>query len=226
MKNSEDQLHRKIVRNVAPNFRKKRIGPLIEMIETCFAKQKEVKVIDIGGTSTFWEIVPDGFLERCNTKVTIVNLPGVEVPRTDGRFVFENGDGCCLEQFEDSQFDIVFSNSVIEHVGGWSQMQAFAREVRRLAPSYFVQTPNFWFPVEPHCMTPIFHWLPFATRVWLLLNFDFGHWRGRRSVDSAVTTVESAKLLNSKMMNALFPDAELFKERLLLLPKSLMSIKR
>lgn len=211
---------------VNPYFRKRRLGPLVEMIQASIARSGRAHVIDVGGTSEFWQVAPADLLTSSALQITIVNLPGVELPRREGRFVYEDADGCDLGRYRDGQFDIAFSNSVIEHVGSWSSMRRFANEVRRVAKTYFVQTPNFWFPVEPHCMTPFFHWLPFATRVWLLLHFDCGHWRGRRTVDAAVSTAESAKLLNAKMMRELFPEAELHKERLLFLPKSLMAIKR
>jgi hypothetical protein len=64
-------------------------------------------------------------------------------------------------------------------------MVAFAREVRRLAPSYFVQTPNFWFPMEPHWMVPAFHWLPAPVRVQMFMRFDLGHARRTDTVGAA-----------------------------------------
>lgn len=212
--------------SINPHFRKKRIKPLIEMIDESLRLKGVARVIDIGGTSEYWQVAPKEILDDPNLKIDIVNLAGIEVPRTEGVFTFSDGDGCNLGEYGDKSYDIAFSNSVIEHVGDWAQMRRFANEVRRVASEYFVQTPNFWFPVEPHCMTPFFHWLPFATRVWLLMHFDCGHWRGRRTVDAAVKTAQSAFLLNRKMMADLFPEANIHIERLLLLPKSIMAINR
>ena len=69
------------------------------------------------------------------------------------------GDGRALP-FRDEAFDVVFSNSVIEHVGDAASQRRFAREVARVGRAYWVQTPNRWFPVEQHLLTPLVHWLP------------------------------------------------------------------
>ncbi len=61
--------------------------------------------------------------------------------------------------FGDREFDIAFSNSVIEHVPPELQA-AFAAEVSRVADRYFVQTPNRYFPIEPHYQLPLFQFLP------------------------------------------------------------------
>ncbi|HWS70973.1 MAG TPA: class I SAM-dependent methyltransferase, partial [Thermoanaerobaculia bacterium] len=63
------------------------------------------------------------------------------------------------------------SNSVLEHV---ADMPAMAREIRRVGRRWYVQTPNRWFPVEPHFLVPFFQFLPIATRAWLLTRFDLG----------------------------------------------------
>ena len=71
------------------------------------------------------------------------------------------GDGRSLP-FRDGSFDVVFSNSVIEHVGDAASQRRFAREVARVGRAYWVETPNRWFPVEQHLLTPLVHWLPAA----------------------------------------------------------------
>ena len=68
-------------------------------------------------------------------------------------------DGCRLP-FPDKSFDVVFSNSVIEHLGDPRKHEQYAREIARVGVRYFVQTPNRWFPIEPHLLTPLVHFLP------------------------------------------------------------------
>ena len=104
-------------------------------------------------------------------------------------------------------------------------MVAFAREVRRLAPSYFVQTPNFWFPIEPHWMVPAFHWLPAPVRVQMFMRFDLGHARRTDTVGAAVLLVEHARLLDRRMFKFLFPDAQHITERVLGMSKSLVAVR-
>ncbi|HEX4060865.1 MAG TPA: UDP-N-acetylmuramoyl-tripeptide--D-alanyl-D-alanine ligase [Streptosporangiaceae bacterium] len=47
-------------------------------------------------------------------------------------------------------YDLVFSNSLIEHVGGHERRERFADTVHQLSGAYWVQTPYRYFPVEPH----------------------------------------------------------------------------
>ena len=65
--------------------------------------------------------------------------------------------------FGDDEFDIAFSNAVIEHVGSREDQRRFVHELCRVAPRVFVSTPNRWFPVEVHTLVPFVHWLPRGT---------------------------------------------------------------
>jgi SAM-dependent methyltransferase len=62
--------------------------------------------------------------------------------------------------FADGEFDVVFSNAVIEHVGRREQQRRFVEESLRVARRAFITTPNRWFPVEVHTLLPFVHWLP------------------------------------------------------------------
>lgn len=211
--------------SIGSRLRAKRSAPLLEMIRSVFATNGCVKIIDIGGTAQYWNIVPKEYFDTYKIEITLVNIPGTPTPENHGSFTFVTGDGCNLAEFESNSFHIAHSNSVVEHVGDWDRMVAFSKEVKRVANKYFVQTPNFWFPIEPHCMTPFFHWLPKPCRVWLVTHFQLGHWLKAVSVDDAVRIVDSARLLNHVMFTALFMEANIKTEWFFGIPKSFMAIK-
>lgn len=211
--------------SIGSKLRARRIVPLLAMIDSVFARNGQVDLVDIGGTETYWNIVPRQYVEARRLTITVVNLPGSPCPEDHGPFRFVAADGCDLARFPDRSFHVAHSNSVIEHVGDWSRMMRFAGELRRVAEGYFVQTPNYWFPVEPHCMTPFFHWLPRPARLWLVSRLALGHWHRAGSIDEAVRLVESARLLNLAMFRELFPDARLINERYGGMTKSFVAVR-
>jgi hypothetical protein len=78
-------------------------------------------------------------------------FPQVRVVHADGRDL----------PFADGEFDLGFSNAVVEHVaGGREGQRRFVNELCRVARRVFVTTPNRWFPVDPHTLLPFVHWLP------------------------------------------------------------------
>jgi SAM-dependent methyltransferase len=82
-------------------------------------------------------------------------FPAVRVVRADGRDL----------PFADGEFDLGFSNAVVEHVaGGREGQRQFVHELCRVAGRVFVTTPNRFFPVEVHTLLPFAHWLPAAAR--------------------------------------------------------------
>lgn len=211
--------------SVGSSFRARRIEPFLRMIERLSDLSGRVNVIDVGGMPNYWNIVAPDFFSNQNVRITIVNLPGVKMEATSPWLSFCEADACSLSEFGDGEFDLAHSNSVLEHVGDWDSMVRFAREIARVAEGYFVQTPNYWFPLEPHCMTPFFHWLPKPVRLRLVRRFQLGHWKRAESADEGMQIVESARLVNRPMFEALFPDAEIGTERVLGLPKSFVALK-
>ena len=89
-----------------------------------------------------------------------LDITGVDVtdrPEYPGPFVLADVlDGL---PFADGEFDLAYCSSVIEHVRHGDRA-AFARELRRVARGWYVQTPAYSFPIEPHALLPLAHWLP------------------------------------------------------------------
>ncbi len=208
------------------SFRYQRVLLLNELIADVLVRQESCRVLDLGGTDVFWSTWRD-MIDWDRVSIVCVNLDagGSSAGEKMG-VAFHRGDARDLSEFEDNAFDIVFSNSVIEHVGQWSDMQRMATEVRRLAPRYLVQTPNYWFPIEPHARTPFLHWLPEPWACRIVMMFKCGFWSKAKTYGEAVSTVQSARLLNRPQMRELFPEATLLVETYMLLPKALMSIRR
>lgn len=211
-------------RSLGSRLRARRIAPLLAMIDAAFERHGHVNVIDVGGTARYWRLLPEAFLESRRVSITLVNLHSDSLPSNDSRFTFVQGDGCDLRCMGAGEFHIAHSNSVIEHVGDLARMACFARELQRVADSYYIQTPDFWFPVEPHCMTPVFHWLPRSLRIWLVRRTALGHWRRADGRAEAEMLVDSARLLSKREFQALLPGAKVLRERVLGLPKSLIAI--
>lgn len=213
------------VRSLGSRFRRRRFAPLLKTIERISAAKGSVSILDIGGMENYWNIVPIEDLVRLRVHVTLLNLPGeAAAPTRPDVFTTVEGDGCALP-FADGSFDIAHSNSVIEHVFGWGAKKAYAREAMRMSDVWFHQTPNFWFPWEPHFGLPIFHWLPDAVRIAITLRRPLG-WTARSTdVDEAMAVVEFATLLTQGQFSHLFPGSTLTTERLLGLPKSFVVTK-
>jgi 2-polyprenyl-3-methyl-5-hydroxy-6-metoxy-1,4-benzoquinol methylase len=126
------------------------------------------------------------------------------------------------DRFPDKAFDIVFSNSVIEHVGGIERQRKFADECMRCGRNFFVQTPNRWFPVDTHTLMPLIHWLPLRifkkfVRVSPRLLF-FTHDPGD------IEDFRNLHLLGARDLQELYPGAIIIKERFLGMVKSLIAV--
>ena len=203
-------------------FRAARMAMLLDVVDEVLAERPECRILDLGGEPGYWQAFEDLWGNR-NLKITLVNQHYRS--ESDPRFTSITGNACGLPEFADNAFDIVHSNSVIEHVGGWGNMREMAGEVRRLAPRYFVQTPNFWFPIEPHYRTPFIHWLPRPAQVAVLKARACGFYPKARNVDEACDILAGASLLDAEQMAFLFPDGALKRERLFGFTKSLIAIR-
>src|SRR5207245_6981619 len=171
-------------------------------------------LLDVGGGSGI-----DGeFLGLYSifSRIIIVNLDThqFQVPKNIGVTAVQ-ADGCYLP-FKSKSFDWVFSNAVIEHVGGWARQKEFANEIRRVATKgYFVATPNKHFPIEPHTLLPFYQFLtPKLQR--RIVCLSPGYMREPLEIN----------LLSPPDLCCLFPEARILKMGLRLFPNSLAAMYR
>jgi ubiquinone/menaquinone biosynthesis C-methylase UbiE len=135
------------------------------------------------------------------------------------------GDACNLSGMNDQSFDIVFSNSVIEHLYTKEQQKKMANEVARVGKSYFIQTPNKYFPIEPHWLFPFFQFLPFSIQVFLTQHFTLGNIKKTNNKEAAINLVKEVRLVSKKDFESLFKDAKIYKEKIIGLTKSFTAYK-
>ncbi len=179
------------------------------------------RVLDVGGTPEIWTLL------QSQARVVLLNMPRADKGAAGWTYV--HGDGCQLP-FADASFDIVFSNSVIEHVGDFQAQSRFAGEVRRVGRGYWVQTPNRYFPIETHLLTPLVHLLPRNLRAFIVRRFTVWEWVHRPTADRKRYYIEhfisEIGLLSAAQMQRLFPDAEIVRERFFGFTKSLIAVRR
>lgn len=180
------------------------------------ALPRPLRIIDIGGTNAFWS--QRGWAGRDDVQIVTVNLQAE--PQQFPNIECRTGDATSLGAVADREFDIAFSNSVIEHLFTKDAQRKMADEVRRVARAYWVQTPNFWFPIEPHFHVPGWQWMPVAARVAILRRRRCG-WRGPvPDPQKALDAVTEVRLLTGSEMRELFPGATIWREKLGGLTKS------
>lgn len=207
------------------NFRRRRIDLLNKIIKK-YGSQDKCRIIDLGGTSGFWHVWRE-HIDWRRVEVTLVNIDPNHAQKDiqDLPIFQERGNACDLKNVSDNQYDIVFSNSVIEHVGLFRDMQRFAVEVHRISPRHVIQTPNFWFPIEPHARAPFIHWLPHPWRRQLIRRRRMGFWPKAETVIDAQNQIESARMLDLHGFKSLFPNSTVHKERFMGFTKSFIALR-
>ena len=153
--------------------------------------------------------------------MNIETKPGFPIPEVTA---WERGDACDL-RFADLSFDIAFSHSVIEHV---VDQAALAGELRRVRRRYYVQTPNFLFPVETHVYGVGVHWVYQTFNRWhfpLMSLWFCGRFARGVSATRCAELASEIRLVTSGAMKRLFPDGRIVREWSALrpFPKSLIA---
>jgi hypothetical protein len=201
--------------SLAARLRARRLAFFRDLLERV---PRPATILDVGGTADFWKrcgLASDGI------KVVLLNVQRNMID--DPRFESIVGDARDLSVFGDAEVDVIYSNSVIEHVGTIDDQRRMANEVRRVAKRYFVQTPNAWFPIEPHFLVPGFQFMPIEMRAFLLRQARLGWVPRERDSTRAKEIVSSVRLMTGGEVRALFPEATLYRERLLGMTKSIIA---
>lgn len=137
----------------------------------------------------------------------------------------DQADACNLpKHIARRSYDLVFSNAVIEHVGGHAQRLRFATAVHRLAPRHWIQTPYRYFPIEPHWLFPGFQFLPLTARAEVSRHWPLVHTQSASHADG-VDAALSVELLSRTEMACYFPDSSLRYEKMMGLIKSLIAVQ-
>jgi ubiquinone/menaquinone biosynthesis C-methylase UbiE len=191
-------------------------GKKFDLLQSVFRARPEDRVLDIGASGqvflryTFEDIYP--FPER-------VVAGGYELPEVQSARQYYPQpryavfDGCALP-FPDKSFDLVFSNAVIEHILGDGRQEQFAREVMRVGKSWFVTTPNYWYPFESHYHLPFIQFLPRA------LQREYNRLLGTHIPRGEV---QELGLLSARQLRRLFPTSRIAKVRVTFWPETLVA---
>jgi hypothetical protein len=180
-----------------------------------------LRVLDLGGVPATWRQRPTRPAE-----VVVVNLdPRSLAGSAPGWIRQVEADACRLpDRLRAERFDLVYSNSVLEHLGGHTRRQAFADTVHAAADRHWVQTPYRYFPIEPHWLFPGFQFVPAAAQIRLSQRWPYGHIRSADR-DAAIADVLGVELLGRTQLASYFPSSEIWAERLAGLTKSLVAVR-
>ncbi len=202
--------------SLGARFRAKRQADFEVFFFRTFSKNEPIRILDLGGTAYFWEKsnIPD----LPNVSITLLNLyletskhPHIETIM---------GDATELIDFKANEFDLVFSNSVIEHLYTKANQQKMATEIQRVGKYYFIQTPNKHFPVEAHYALPFAQYMPKSWVYFILTQTKLSRLQ-KWEKDAAKQYLEEIRLITEPEMKDLFPNSLIYKEKLMGLIKSI-----
>ena len=205
-------------------FRKRRLSALVK----AYPDLPSYRVLDVGGRPDIWKLLKKHYgivpkeLVLLNVGDDLADFGDDGTGPDSVPYTAVVGDGRSLP-FPDNSFDLTFSNSVIEHVGGGENVERFARECDRVGKRMFIQTPNHWFPMEPHFVTLFIHWLPrslYRKVAFLSLNYALFSWRSASLKRVFYEEFDGIRLLKKRDLQRLFPGKRIGREQVLGLTKS------
>ena len=193
-------------------FRNKRFKFFFDKINLL---NKPISILDLGGKINFWE--NRGLTGHTDFKITLLNLER-EVSKYSNVKTLK-GDILDLKIFEKNSFDIVFSNSVIEHLSNLENQKKMAFEVLRIGKKHIIQTPNKKFFIEPHYLLPFFQFIPKKLQFTILTKTKLSRLK-TWDKKFANQYLDEIRLMTKKELNEIFPNSSIYFENFLGMTKS------
>lgn len=192
--------------------RQRRFAAFIEQIPR--PAGRPLQLLDVGGTWGYWSEMPWASLG--NVRIELLNTHPQTVPQP---FTAVVGDARDLSRYPDQHFDVVFSNSVIGHVGTLIDQARMAAEIQRVGRTFVLQTPNQYFPIDWRTLVPGFHWLSPAAQAWWLSRVRVGRYP-KTDPASAMELATRVRNLTKRELVGLFHRATIERERVFGFTKS------
>jgi len=204
--------------SIGNKFRNRRFFIFESLIKENFEIGSELNILDVGGAAYFWR--DKEFLNKYNVKIILLNLEISDTGHPQLESVI--GDATNLSNYEDDSFDLVFSNSVIEHLYTWENQVKMAKECMRVGKRHFVQSPNKHFLIESHYTLPFAQYLPQKLLFNILTKTKLSQTR-KWDAEAAQQYLEEIRLLTGTEMKTLFPNSKIYKEKFLGMTKSFVA---
>lgn len=202
-----------LVSKIELGFRNKRAKLLNKYLKTL---KSPIRVLDVGGTMDYWRFI--NYSKYNDFECTLLNIE--EVTNLDNGFKFTFGDACDLSIYRKNEFDLVFSNSVINLVGNFERQKKMANEVKRVGKCFFVQVPNKYFPIDWRTLVPFFHFLPIKIQAWFFRTMRVGLYRKISDYKQSIIRAKRVRDLTKKDLIDLFPEASIIPETVFGITKS------
>jgi len=202
MKKDEEQIS-VYYQNVIDNLFGNKFGFIVrqnifDFFMTVMKPDNTTRILDVGVSSENTKSVSN-FFENLYPYPWNITCVGTE----DGSYLEAKYNGLRFYRvnphqvlpFKDQDFDVAFSNAVVEHTGNRSQQKFFIREICRVAKNVFIITPNRGFPLETHTGLPLIHYLPKRVFRKILKGTKFDYW----------SSEDNLNLLTVREFKELFP---------------------